>query len=335
MHALPAGAARPKEGRCVTDPLPPGFSVGHWSDPDAATGCTVVLPGPEGATASVDIRGGGTGTRETQLLDPLANPQRVHAVLLTGGSAFGLAAADGVVRWLERQGRGHPTPAGLVPLVPGAVLYDLSSGDPAVRPGPDQGEAACEAATANPQLGSVGAGTGAAVGKILGREASVKGGVGVAAQELPAGGQMAVLAVVNASGDVIGEDGAVLAGARRDGAFVGTTDLLRTEPFELPKPPAGPIEGNTTLVCVMTDATLDKTGCAIVAKMASAGVARAVDPVHSAIDGDVVFTLACGEAAAVDPLIAGVVAAALTAEAIRDACRRATGLAGIPALQEL
>jgi L-aminopeptidase/D-esterase-like protein len=320
----------------VSGPLPDGFAVGHWTEAEAATGCTVVLPPPDGAVASGEVRGGGPGTREIDLLNPIANAARVHGILLAGGSAFGLAAADGVVRWLERNGRGYDTPGGLVPLVPGAVVYDLISGDPTRRPGPDEGEAACEAATEDPQLGSVGAGTGAAVGKIRGREFAVKSGVGLARQHLPQGAKLAALAVVNAVGDVIGEDGQVLAGARADdGSFIGTTSLLRTRLIELPTFRRGEPLESTTLVCLMTDADLTKAECAIVSKMAHAGMARAVDPVHSSADGDVVFALATGTGPRVEPLIAGVVAAALTAEAIRDACRQATTVAGIPSLQEL
>jgi L-aminopeptidase/D-esterase-like protein len=316
--------------------LPNGFTVGHWSDLEAATGCTVVLPPAEGAVASGEVRGGGPGTRELDLLDPLANAARVHGILLTGGSAFGLAAADGVVRWLERSGRGYATPGGLVPLVPAAVVYDLVTGDPRRRPGPPEGETACEAATSEPELGSVGAGTGAAVGKLRGREFAVKGGVGLAAQHLPQGAKLTAIAVVNAFGDVIAEDGSVLAGTRGDdGSFIGTTRQLRTRLMEAPRWRPGEAAENTTLVCLATDAALSKTDCGIVSKMAHAGMARAVDPVHSAVDGDVVFALASGTADAVDPLIVGVVGAALTAEAIRDACRQATTVAGVPALVDL
>jgi L-aminopeptidase/D-esterase-like protein len=318
--------------------LPAGFSAGHWSDREGLTGCTVVLCPPGGAVAAGDVRGGGPGTREMDLLDPLANAKAVHAVLLTGGSAFGLAAADGVVRWLEERGRGYQTPGGVVPLVPAAVIYDLVVGDPSRRPGPAEGHAACEAASSQPELGSVGAGTGASVGKLFGRPSSVKSGVGFAVQHLPKpdGARMAALAVVNAFGDVIGEDGKVLAGTRgEDGGFVGTTAVLRKR---LVEPPSfkreGPV-GNTTLVCVMTDAALTKPECGIVAKMAQAGMARAVDPVHSAVDGDVVFALASGVEGTGEPLVAGVVAAALTAEAIRDACRRAEPLGGMPSLADL
>ena len=317
-------------------PLPAGFAAGHWTDAEAATGCTVVLAPPDGAVASGDVRGGGPGTREMDLLDPIANASRVHAVLMTGGSAFGLAAADGVVDWLERHERGYATPGGIVPLVPAAVVYDLVTGDPGRRPGPAEGAAACEAATADPALGSVGVGTGAAVGKLRGRESAVKSGVGMAKQHLPQGAKVVALAVVNAFGDVIGEDGQVLAGTRgEDGSFVGSTKLIRTRPIEPPTFRRGePIE-NTTLVCLMTDAELTKTECGIVAKMAHAGMARAVDPVHSQFDGDVVFAMASGSAPRVEPFVVGVVGAALTAEAIRDACRQATSLHGIPALSDL
>jgi L-aminopeptidase/D-esterase-like protein len=317
-------------------PLPEGFEVGHWTNADAATGCTVILAPPEGAVASADVRGGGTGTREIELLGPLANASAVHAVLLTGRSAFGLAAADGVVRWLEENGRGYETPGGIVPLVPGAVVYDLVTGDPSVRPGPGEGYEACKAATAEPACGSVGAGTGVAVGKLFGRERAIKTGVGIATQKLPQGPRLTVLAVVNAWGDVLAEDGSVMAGPRHeDGSFARTATILREQVIE---PPAyrrpEPVE-NTTLLCVMTDADLTKVGCGIVAKMTHAGMCRAVNPVHSSVDGDVVFTLTSGRAEAVDPLIVGVVSAELAAEAIRDSCLQAKGLAGIPSLADL
>jgi L-aminopeptidase/D-esterase-like protein len=296
-----------------------------------------VLAPEAGAVASGEVRGGGPGTRETDRLSPLVSTAQVHAILLTGGSAFGLAAADGVLRWLEERGRGRWTPAGVVPLVPSAVVYDLMTGDPSRRPGPAEGYAACEAATAEVGLGTVGAGTGGAVGKLFGRERAVKSGVGLAGQALPQGPRITALAVVNAFGDVLGEDGEVLAGARdEDGAFVRTTAFIRTHEFELP-PQHGRelLADSTTLVCLLTDAALSKVECAIVAKMAHAGMARAVDPVHSAFDGDVVFVLASGTARHVDASVAGIIAAGLTAEAIRDGCRRATGLAGIPALRDL
>jgi L-aminopeptidase/D-esterase-like protein len=173
------------------------------------------------------------------------------------------------------------------------------------------------------------------VGKLFGRKGAIKGGVGLAAQDLPSGGRMAALAVVNAFGDIVAEDGSVLAGPRRDGLQVATTSVLRDERIDLEAFIRKQLEQSTTLVCLVTDASLDKSGCAIVSKMANAGMARAVDPVHSAFDGDVVFTLASGSAERVDPLIAGVIGAALTAEAIRDGVRQAVSLAGIPSLADL
>ena len=161
----------------LTDPLPlpDGFELGHWTDAEARTGCTVVIA-PPGARGGVDVRGGGTGTREIESLSALANAEGPDAVLLTGGSAFGLAAADGVSRWLEERGRGRPTPAGVVPLVPAAVVYDLVEGNSAARPGPEQGYAACERAAGGvPERGALGAGAGAAVGKLRGRECATRG----------------------------------------------------------------------------------------------------------------------------------------------------------------
>ena len=292
-------------------PPPDGFAIGHWTAPYAPTGCTVILP-PAGTRAGVDVRGGGPGTRETDVIDPLANPQEATAVLFTGGSAHGLAAADGVVRWCEEHDRGYLTPAGLVPLVPAAVIYDLNAdpgGEGVVRPGSDSGHAACEAARPGvPERGSIGAGRGAAVAKALGRGAAAPGGVGYAATTTGAGEHVAVLAVVNATGDILGPGGDQLAAG--------------VEP-----PGAPPERQSTTLACVITDAGLDKLGCAKVARMASAGVARAVDPVFTPFDGDVVFCLSDGVPRE-DPwqlIRIGSVAASLVAAAIRDGVRQAAG----------
>jgi L-aminopeptidase/D-esterase-like protein len=294
-----------------------------------------VIP-PEGSRGGVDVRGGGTGTREIETLSLLANAEGPTAVLLTGGSAFGLAAADGVGRWLEERGVGRPTPMGTVPLVSAAVVYDLVEGDAGRRPGPDEGYAACEnAREAVPQRGPVGAGTGAAVGKLFGRERSTRGGVGYAATRLADGTLVGALAVTNAFGDVLDDDGRPL-GAPRDesGRLVRTTDLLP----KIAAPPgirgpsidSGPATGNTTLACVLTDASLDKRSCAIVARMASAGIARAVDPVFTPVDGDVVFCLASGPNTPLSAgfeatwalTVLGAAAATVTAEAIRDGVRQ-------------
>jgi L-aminopeptidase/D-esterase-like protein len=303
--------------------------VGHWTDPEARTGCTVVLP-PPGTRGSVDVRGGGTGTREVENLSPLANAEGPSAVLLTGGSAFGLAAADGVVRWLEERGIGRPTPGGVVPLVPTAVVFDLVAGDAGRRPGPEDGYAACEAALAGvPPRGPVGAGTGTAVGKLLGRERATRGGIGYAATRLEDGTTVAALAVANAFGDIIDEDGRLLGAPRgEDGSLMRTAELLPTM-SGLPESRdiAARETGNTTLICVCTDASIDKRSCAIVARMATAGIARAVDPTFTPIDGDVVFCLASGSdpprapglAASWTITVLGAVAATVSARAIRNA----------------
>jgi L-aminopeptidase/D-esterase-like protein len=309
----------------MSEPAPPpdGFEVGHWTDSEGATGCTAVLA-PPGTRGGVDVRGGGPGTRETDVIGALAGTSEVTAVVLAGGSAFGLAAADGAVRWLEERGRGYPTNAGLVPIVPAAVVYDLAEGDAGARPGPDAGYAACEAATGGvPERGRVGAGAGVAVGKILGRERATLAGVGYAAARSGRGETVAALAVANAFGDVI-EAGEILAGPRDDdGERTSTADLIAR--MEAMPDWARVEERNTTLVCVMTDAALDKPACSRVARMASGGVARAVDPVFSIADGDVVFCLASGDAPAptdrFTSIAVGTIAATLTAAAIRDAVR--------------
>lgn len=239
------------------------------------------------------MRGGGTGARELEGLSPLANAEGPTAVLLTGGSAFGLAAADGVARWLEERGLGRPTPAGVVPLVPAAVVFDLVEGPCSTRPGPAEGYAACETATAAiPGRGRVGAGSGTAVGKLLGRDRATRAGIGYASTTLGSGETIAAIAVANAFGDVISEDGELLGAPQNEHG-----DLLRSAELipDTPHPPWPARAGeNTTLACVCTDARLDKRGCAIVARCASAGIARAVDPAFTPADGDVVFCLASG-----------------------------------------
>jgi L-aminopeptidase/D-esterase-like protein len=309
----------------VTPEAPPeGFLIGHWTDEAGETGCTAVIA-PAQARGGVDVRGGGPGTRETDVIAPLAGTTDVTAVCLAGGSAFGLAAADGVVRWCEESGRGHETPVGLVPIVPAAVIYDLATGDPRARPDASAGYDAAAAASAGvPDRGRVGAGTGAAVGKIAGRERGTRTGIGYASNRTGLGHRVAALAVVNAFGDVIGADGGVLAGLRIEGDGEASTAKAIAGMTELPDW-RGLEERNTTLVCVMTDAPLDKATCTRVARMASAGVARAVDPVFSDVDGDVAFCIASGPPVGTDPienrfiaLSVGTVAATVTAAAIRD-----------------
>ena len=309
----------------MTDPipLPEGFSVGHWSDPEGRTGCSVVIP-PPATRGGISVQGGGPGTRETDTLNPLSRSEEASAVLLTGGSAFGLAAADGVVRWLEQHEMGYWTPAGLVPLVPSAVIYDLAAGDPKARPGPEEGYASCEHAHDGiPERGAVGVGTGATVAKTLGRERGSAGGFGYAAIRTGAGETVAAVAAVNAAGDVIAEDGSVLVGPRGDDGEMlrGADHLVAMEQAPEFKVP----EGNTTLVCVCTDAPLTKRECGMVARSATAGIARAVDPTFTPVDGDVAFCLASGTAGESRPYISlqvGAAAATVTAAAIRDAVRQ-------------
>jgi L-aminopeptidase/D-esterase-like protein len=294
--------------------LPDGLLVGHWTDPVGLTGCTVVLA-PEGADAGGEVRGGGPGTRETDLLLPSSGARRVHGVLFTGGSAFGLAAADGVVRWLTERGHGHETALGVrVPLVPAAVVFDLGRGDAHARPGPDAGYAACEAARGGPgvvpQRGAVGAGTGTSAGKITPvREDWAPTGLGWAAADM-LGATVGALAVVNPVGEVVDEDGTVLAGAP-----LRTVEALRAGS----QPP--PAREATTLVCVVTDAPLDRTEAWLVARAASAGVARAVRPSATVFDGDVAICLSTGRGPRVEPFAISALAADVVAEAIRDGAR--------------
>jgi L-aminopeptidase/D-esterase-like protein len=307
--------------------LPAGFAVGHWTDREGWTGCTVVL-GPETGVAAAEVRGGGPGTRETDLLGPASAVPGAQAVVLAGGSAFGLAAADGVARYLEERRVGFRTRAAIVPLVAAAVVYDLALGDAAARPDAAAGYAACEAAAARIERGSVGAGTGCTVGKLLGPAGWTKGGIGFAGGELADGATVAALAVVNAFGEVLAEDGSVLAGVRREGGYVRTAELLRHG-----SRPDRPWRESTTLVCVLTDARLTKTEAWLVARSASGGVARAVSPSATAFDGDVAYCLAAGRVDA-DPFAVSVVAAEVVAAAIRDGVRSATAAPGCPAAAE-
>jgi L-aminopeptidase/D-esterase-like protein len=309
----------------VSRSLPAGVLVGGVTDRDGWTGCTVILC-PEDSTAACEVRGGGPGTRESDLLSPAANAPGANAILLTGGSAYGLAAADGVVQYLAEQGIGFRTRAGIVPLVAGAVVFDLALGDPEARPRAEHGYAACLAASGEVERGSVGAGTGCTVGKLLGPDAWTKGGIGLAGRVLAGGATVAAIAAVNAFGEVLAEDGSVLAGVWEQGAYRRTVDLLAAGTA-----PLRPWRESTTLACVLTDAALTKTQAWLVARAASSGVARAVDPSATAVDGDVVYCVATGRHE-VDALTVAAVAADVTARAIRDAVREATSAPGCPAI---
>jgi L-aminopeptidase/D-esterase-like protein len=266
----------------------PGLRVGHATDPDARTGCTVIV-GP--FRAVTDIRGMATGSRELAALSPLHVTPFANAILLTGGSAFGLDAAGGVVHWLEERGAGYDTGVARVPIVPAAVIFDLAVGRPDRRPDAAMGRAACEAASEGAVAeGAVGAGTGATVGKALGPAGAMPGGVGSWAVPGP-GCMVGALVVVNAVGDVLGEDGRILAGARgTDGVFLDSERAVR-DGILLGSSP-GPLPGgNTTLAVVATDAPLTKTALQAVARQATTAVARRITPVHTPFDGDLTFAL--------------------------------------------
>lgn len=306
-----------------------GVSIGHYSDQVARTGCTVVLC-PNGATASVDVRGGGPGTLDTDLLSPLADPTEVHGLLLTGGSAPGLAAAGGVTRFLREYGFGYQTAFGRIPLVSGAVIYDLGLGSAEVYPGPDDAYRAAASASSLVEEGSVGVGTGATVGKMLGAGSMMKGGIALAGVRVSGGVTVTALTVVNALGDVIDEQGRILAGARQGGVFLDSRRSLLT----MEQMPAFGRMENTTLSVVMTDARLDKVQCAIVARVSHDGMARAICPVHTPVDGDSVFVLATGSRPS-NVFQVGVAAAEVVAASIRRAVRIAKGCGGAPSVQDL
>ena len=312
-----------------------GLTVGHFTHPARATGCTVVLC-PDGAVAGVDVRGGAPGTRETDLLAPENLIERVHAVLLSGGSAFGLDAAGGVMRWLEERGHGYAVGNVRVPIVPAAVLFDLWHGDLSIRPDAAAGYAACEAASsAKPAQGNVGAGAGAVVGKLFGIERAMKGGIGSASIRI-SGVTVAALVAVNAIGDVIDPaDGSVLAGARTGAdsrhLLHSAAALLRGD-----VPPRLQAGMATTIGIVATDAQLDKAQCRKLAGMAHDGLARCINPVHTAHDGDTLFALATGGSGQAGNLtLIGALAAEVTARAVLSAIHHAVGLPGLPAARDL
>jgi L-aminopeptidase/D-esterase-like protein len=311
----------------------PGILVGHITHLEGATGCTVVLC-PPGTVGGVDQRGGGPGTRETDLLRPTRAMEQVNAVLLAGGSAFGLAAADGVMRYLEEHGIGYKAISGvIVPIVPTAIVFDLLVGEPGIRPDAGMGYAACEAATRDPvPQGTVGAGTGCRVGAMWGNEFALKGGVGSASIDLGDGLMVAALIVVNAVGDILDEQGEIMAGLRRqDGG--GFADMLQQ--FRMLAQVVPPQTGreNTVIGVVATNARLSKAHINKVAEMAQAGVARVVRPAHTMHDGDTMFALATGEIPANVSVIGAFAAEAVTM-AIRNAIRIAVSLGGVRSWQD-
>jgi len=296
----------------------PGIKVGHATDAEGMTGCTVVLA-PGTAAAGVDVRGSAPGTRETDLLRPTALVDRVNAICLAGGSAFGLAAADGVVRWLAERGAGFSTGIRPVPIVPAAIIFDLGVGSPDAIPGPDAGYAACADAEAGGSSleGRVGAGTGATIGKLAGPERASPGGVGSAAIRLTDGTTVGALVVNNALGNVIGRDGEVVAGIRGDaGEHLDAVALM------LSGESGPPVGENTALVVVATDTALDRAACRKLAELAHDGLAQSISPVHTLLDGDVAFALSTGLAPAPDGLPAFLRLGAAVVEVVRSAVER-------------
>jgi L-aminopeptidase/D-esterase-like protein len=321
----------------------PGIEVGHVTDLDALTGCTAILC-RAGAVCGVDVRGGGPGTRETDLLDPVNLVHEVHAVLLSGGSAFGLDAAGGVMRYLEEQGIGYDIGVARVPIVPAAILLDLGLGSSTIRPDAGMGYRAAAAASTGPVAeGNVGAGTGATSGKFLGMANAMKTGLGTVSLELGGGVIVGALAAVNPGGNVVDPGtGEVIAGARSPegaqlafggpGYFVDLGELMKqytTQGLRRPAP-----RSNTVLGVVATNARLDKPGTTKVAQMAHDGLARTVHPAHTQRDGDTIFALSMGGIEA-DVSIIGAFAAEAMAQAILRAARLAESAGGLPGYASL
>ena len=316
----------------------PGLRVGHWTNLEAATGCTVIVCPEGGAVAGVDVRGSAPGTRENHLLNPVNFVQRIHALLFAGGSAYGLAAADGVMRWLEEHGHGVDTGmfdggAIRVPIVPGAVIFDLNLGNPQIRPGPAEGYAACDGASDESVVqGNVGAGTGATVGKVLGFNHATKGGLGSASRRLGSGLMIAALAVVNAYGEVIDPTTNELVSGVRNPLGEGFVPALRTMETIYGQTWAG--LANTTLGVIATNAALTKAEATKVAQMGHDGLARAIRPVHTMFDGDTVYALSTGDQKA-DVNLIGALGAEVLAEAVVNGVRAAESLAGVLAARDL
>lgn len=311
-----------------------GIKVGHFTDTRRPTGCTVILT-EEGAVAGVDVRGAAPGTRETDLLNPINTVQQVHAIMLSGGSAFGLDTATGAMRYLEERGIGFNVGVAHVPIVPAAILFDLGVGDAKIRPDAEAGYKACKAATTTaPAEGNVGAGAGATVGKLFGMARAMKSGIGTSAIKID-GITVGAIVAVNAVGDVFDPaTGKVIAGARtKDGKSLlnSMASLLKGEP--LPTMLAGTA---TTIGVVATDVALTKAQASKVAQMAHDGLARTINPVHTAYDGDTIFALSTGKSNnQANVTLIGALAAEAMAQAVVRAVRAARGITGLPCASDL
>lgn len=320
-----------------------GLTVGHHTLAERPTGCTVVLA-EEGAVAGVDVRGGAPGSVETALLDPFASAERIHAIFLSGGSSFGIDSRQGLMQYLEERGIGVRFGGSTIPLVPGAILFDLRVGDGKIRPGRDCGYAAAKAASTHPVAdGNVGAGAGATVGKLNGPTHAMKSGIGSAEVRLQNGVIVAALVAVNAVGDVIDPaTGKVIAGIRgADGkSLVDARTLLRSRPVvRTPAPGAAAgdsVVENTTIGIVATNARLTKVQANRVAQIAHNGLARAIVPVHTSSDGDAIFAMATGEISGViDVDVIAWAASEAVVQAILQAVRTATSIPGYPAAGDI
>lgn len=312
----------------------PGLKVGNFTSGKRPTGCTVVLFDLP-ATAGVDVRGSAPGTRETDLLNPINTVQQVNALLLTGGSAFGLDAASGVMRFLEQQGRGVRVGSSVVPIVPAAVLFDLSVGDGTVRPDAAAGYEACLAASRSVAMGNVGAGAGATVGKLFGAQHAMKSGLGTSSIAI-AGTDILVgaLVAVNAVGDVLDHrQGQIIAGARDETGRGFRNSMAQLIGGATVK---AQLAAHTTIGIVATNASLTKIQAAKVAAMTHDGLARSISPVHTAMDGDTVFAAATAtNRVTVDTSTIGAIAAEAMARAVYNAVLSATSIPGFPALHDL
>ncbi len=320
----------------------PGIRVGHATDLEHATGCTVVLC-PQGTVGGVDVRGSAPGTRETDLLRPGNLVNEVHAILLSGGSAYGLDAASGVMRYLEESGTGYEIGQVVVPIVPGAIIFDLGLGSSSVRPTADDGYTACQSAVSDEvEEGTVGAGTGATVAKARGLSYAVKGGLGTCSRDLGDGLLVSAIAVVNAWGDVVDPESCRVIAAPRtedNDGYHNTIELMVSPPSERPQGAQATAEGNTTIGVLATNASLNKEQANKLAERGQDGVALAVRPSHTMVDGDTVFALATGAwPGRVDRMQLtrlGAVAAFVMAQAIVRGVTQASGLAGVPSVREL
>ena len=321
----------------------PGFRIGHAHNSDALTGCTVIIA-EDGAVGGVDQRGGSPGTRETDLLRPLHMVEKVNAILLTGGSAFGLNAAAGVMKYLEERKLGFNTGVARVPIVPAAVLFDLALGEPGIRPDHEMGYQACmNAISGCPAQGNVGAGCGASVGKVYGMAGAMKSGIGYAAMEISPGLYVGAIVAVNTFGDVVDfRNGEIIAGARPvkkagitlggKGPFVNTLDVMRTMAGKAIMKFA--TSQNTTIGAVLTNARMTKEEANKLAQMSQNGLALALRPAHTMLDGDTLFTMASGKKA-IDVNIIGSFAPLVVAQAIMNGINSVDSAGGLPAANSL